>query len=159
MAPDPAAASVRRLGPGDEACMRAMLHMFGKAFGEVDTYAARQPRSAYLRRLLGREGFFALAALRDGEVVGGLAAYELVKFEQERSEIYIYDLAVSAGHRRQGIATALIRELQRIAASRGAHGVFVQADAGDDPAIALYSRLGIRHDVLHFDLPPSPGGA
>jgi len=28
-------------------------------------------------------------------VVGGLAAYVLEKFEQQRREIYIYDLAVS----------------------------------------------------------------
>jgi ribosomal protein S18 acetylase RimI-like enzyme len=54
-------------------------------------------------------------------VVGGLAACELRKFEQERSEIYIYDLAVAVGHRREGIATALIRELQRADAARGAY--------------------------------------
>ena len=93
-----------------------------------------------------------LAALKADEVVGGLAAYELNKFEQERSEIYIYDLAVAEGHRRQGIATALIQELRKIAASRGAYVIFVQADLGDDPAIALYTKLGAREDVLHFDI-------
>lgn len=30
-----------------------------------------------------------------GEAVGGLAAYELKKFEQARSEIHLYDLAVA----------------------------------------------------------------
>jgi hypothetical protein len=33
--------------------------------------------------------------------------------------------------------------------------MFVQADRGDDPAIALYSKLGVREDVLHFDIPPA----
>jgi hypothetical protein len=28
----------------------------------------------------------------------------------------------------------------------------VQADHGDDPAIALYTGLGTREDVLHFDI-------
>jgi aminoglycoside 3-N-acetyltransferase I len=28
----------------------------------------------------------------------------------------------------------------------------VQADYGDDPAIALYTKLGRREDVLHFDI-------
>lgn len=28
-------------------------------------------------------------------MVGGLAAYVLPKFEQERSEVYIYDLAIT----------------------------------------------------------------
>ena len=82
-----------------------------------------------------------------------LAAYELKKFEQERSEIYIYDLAVAAGHRRRGVATALIRELQRIGTERGAYVIFVQADPPDAPAVALYSKLGVREDVLHFDIP------
>jgi aminoglycoside 3-N-acetyltransferase I len=31
----------------------------------------------------------------------------------------------------------------------------VQADHGDDPAIALYEKLGVREDVLHFDIPPA----
>jgi aminoglycoside 3-N-acetyltransferase I len=91
--------------------------------------------------------------------VGGLAGYVLPKFEQQRSEFYLYDLAVAEAHRRQGIATALIRELQHVAADRGVYVIFVQADHGDDPAIALYTSLGIREDVLHFDIPPAPRGA
>ena len=46
------------------------------------------------------------------EVIGGLAAYELDKFEQDRREIYIYDLAVSEQYRRRRIATSLIVELK-----------------------------------------------
>lgn len=84
--------------------------------------------------------------------MGGIAAYELKKFEQERSEVYISDLAVRAAHCREGIATALIQELSRIAAVRNAYVVFVQADNGNEPAIALYTRLGAREDVLHFDI-------
>lgn len=57
-------------------------------------------------------------------MIGALAAYELMKFEQERSEFYIYDLAV-------------------------------QADHGDDPAIALYTKFGHREDVLHVDIATS----
>jgi aminoglycoside 3-N-acetyltransferase I len=60
------------------------------------------------------------------------------------------------GHRRgasaRGIATALIGELKRVVAARGVYVVFVQADAGDDAAIALYSKLGVREDVHHFDI-------
>jgi aminoglycoside 3-N-acetyltransferase I len=73
-------------------------------------------------------------------------------FEQQRSEIYIYDLAVASAHRREGIATALIKELERIAVSRAAYVIFVEADIVDTPAIALYSKLGTRESVLHFDI-------
>ena len=143
------------LGADDVALMEAMLTMFGEAFEDVEAYNAARPDSAYLRRLLGSDQFIALAALKPGEVVGGLAAYELRKFEQARSEIYIYDLAVAEAHRREGVATALIRELQSIAAARGAYVIFVQADLSDPPAIALYTKLGKREDVIHFDIPVS----
>ncbi len=125
---------------------------FGEAFNEVETYTSAQPSKDYLKRLLGSDHFIALVALKNGLVVGGLTAYELLKFEQERSEIYIYDLAVSASHRRKGIATALIQELKQIAAVRAAYVIFVQADIGDLPAISLYTKLGVREDVLHFDI-------
>ena len=144
--------TIRRLAPDDIVLMEAMLTTFGEAFNEAETYSGARPSSAYLRRLLASDSFIALAALKGAEVVGGLAAYELHKFEQERSEIYIYDLAVAAAHRRQGIATALILELKRIAAVRGAYVIFVQADLGDTPAIALYTKLGTPEVALHFDI-------
>ena len=83
-----------------------------------------------------------------------LAAYELQKLEQERSEIYIYDLAVAEAARRRGIATAVIQRLREIAVLRGAWVIYVQADYGDEPAIALYTKLGSREDVMHFDIAP-----
>jgi aminoglycoside 3-N-acetyltransferase I len=143
---------VRQLVSEDVERMKALLTMFGEAFEDQQTYSRARPRAAYLERLLGSESFIALVALQGDQVVGGIAAYDLPKFEQERSEIYLYDLAVAPTHRRQGIATALIEELKRIAALRGAWVVFVQADTGDEPAIALYSKLGRREDVHHFDI-------
>ncbi|MCZ7664661.1 MAG: AAC(3)-I family aminoglycoside N-acetyltransferase [Thermoleophilia bacterium] len=145
--------TIRSLSPSDVDLVEALLGTFGEAFDDVETYGSARPGRAYLERLLRSETFLALAALQEGEVVGGLAAYELRKFEQERSEIYIYDLAVAREHRRRGIATALISELARIARARGAWVIFVQADLGDEAAIALYTKLGRREDVLHFDIP------
>jgi aminoglycoside 3-N-acetyltransferase I len=149
-----AAFSIRTLGSGDAAALKTLLDLFGEVFGEVDTYGASQPGPAYLERLLSSDTFIAIGAWKDGRAVGALAAYVLPKFEQERSEIYIYDLAVAEADRREGIATALIMELKRLAPARGAYVIFVQADRGDDPAIALYTKLGLREDVLHFDIAP-----
>ena len=144
--------NIHQIAPDEIALMEAMLAMYGEAFGEVETYGNNRPSAYYLKRLLERDYFIAFVALVDSKVVGGLAAYELIKFEQERSEIYIYDLAVAVNHRRKGIATALIQQLQQIAARRGAYAIFVQADIGDETAIALYTKLGIREEVLHFDI-------
>lgn len=156
---DPNPAVIRRLGADDLELMAGLAGVFAHAFDDPDTYLARRPDPAYLRRLLGSEQFVALVACAGDEVVGALAAYELVKFEQARSELYIYDLAVAQAHRRRGIATALIGELKALAAVRGAWVVYVQADHGDDPAIALYSKLGVREDVLHFDIAVGPSTA
>lgn len=93
-----------------------------------------------------------LVALDCDVVVGGLVAYELEKFEQERKEVYIYDFAVAENHRRKGIATELIQHLRRIAKDRRAYVLFVQADKDDGPAIELYESLGVREDVYHFDI-------
>jgi aminoglycoside 3-N-acetyltransferase I len=129
-----------------------MLTVFGAAFDDPDSYNNNRPSTDYLEKLLSSSSFIALAAIADGRVAGALAAYELRKFEQARSEIYIYDLAVDEQYRRRGIATGLILELKRIAASRGAYVMFVQADVGDEPAIQLYTSLGRREEVLHFDI-------
>ncbi|GJD96523.1 AAC(3)-I family aminoglycoside N-acetyltransferase [Methylobacterium iners] len=146
------AITLRRLGPTEIPLMRGLNALFGEAFAEPETYGAQPPGDLYLADLLGKDHVIALAALTDETVVGGLVAYELDKFERARREVYVYDLAVTATHRRRGIARALLEHLRDIARERGAWVVYVQADYGDDPAIALYESLGRREDVLHFDI-------
>lgn len=148
--------AVQRLKPSDVPIMRALNAVFGEAFDDPDSYGGQPPEDHYLAELLGKEHVIALVALDGERVVGGLVAYELDKLERARREIYIYDLAVAASHRRRGIATALIEQLRDLAKTRRAWVVYVQADYGDDPAIALYEKLGVREEVLHFDIRVSP---
>lgn len=148
------ATSTRVLSASDLVEFRALLSIFGSAFDDAKSYLSAQPDDNYLRGLLASDTFIAIASFDGAAPIGGLAAYVLRKFEQARSEIYIYDLAVDAQHRRQGIATALITELRRLAVERGAYVIYVQADYGDDAAIALYTKLGTREDVMHFDILP-----
>jgi aminoglycoside 3-N-acetyltransferase I len=149
--------SVRRLGPGEVGMLRALNALFGEVFDERHTYTGRQPDDAYCLGLLERDDMLLVVALEGERVIGGLAAYVLRKFEQARSEIYIYDLAVAKGHRRKGVATALIGEVRRIGRERGAWTVFVQADTQpeDEPAVALYRKLASDEiTALHFDIAP-----
>ena len=136
--------------------LKRLLEMFGEAFEDVPTYQDAVPSDQYLASLLAKPHFIALTATTGDEVVGGLAAYVLDKFERDRREIYIYDLAVAEVHRRQGVATSLIKQLVEIAKERRAYVIFVQADRGDIPAIKLYESLGTREDVHHFDIVVSP---
>lgn len=144
---------IRRLGPADVALMRSLNTLYGTAFSEPETYTQAVPTDTYLSELLAKEHVIALVAVAAGQVVGGLVAYELDKFERARRELYIYDLAVAEDHRRQGVATALIERVRGIAVQRGAWVVYVQADYGDTAAVALYEKLGVREDVMHFDIP------
>lgn len=145
---------IQRLGPNDITQMRGINALFADVFEDPEHYASTPPAGEWLRTQLANPAIIALAALDGDTVVGALTGYVLAKLEQERSEIYIYDLAVAVSHQRRGIATALIRELQALAPSLGAWVIYVQADHGDDPAIALYTKLGSREDVLHFDIAP-----
>ena len=144
--------SFHALTASDVPRLRQMLGLFGEAFHDRETYTARQPSDDYLRALLVRDTFIAVAAICGSELVGGLAAYVLPKFEQARSEVYIYDLATHDAYRRRGVATGMIQVLKSIAVTKGARGIFVQADYGDDPAVQLYTKLGEREDVMHFDI-------
>lgn len=142
------------LTKNDVALLQSINAMFSEVFDDEASYSANKPSSSYLQTLLGTSSFIALAAVDEDKVVGAIAAYELQKFERQRSEIYIYDLAVVSTHRRMGIATALIQKLKAIGAARGAYVIYVQADKGveDQPAIELYSKLGTIEDVFHFDI-------
>ena len=151
-------ATVRRLHPVDVALLRGLNQIFAAAFNDPEAYTHAPPNDAYLCALLGKEHVVALVALVSGQVVGGLVAYELEKFERARSELYIYDLAVAEDYRRRGVATSLIQQLRDIAASRGVWVIYVQADYGDNAAISLYEKLGVREDVMHFDIPIIPRG-
>lgn len=131
--------------------------MFADAFEDHAHYRDHPPDDSYLEALLASGTFLAIAAVADARVVGALTGYVLQKYEQSRSEFYLYDLAVSEAWRRQGVATALIEALRQEAARRGFHAIFVQADREDEPAIALYAKLGIGREVLHFDIPPASG--
>ncbi|NRA65696.1 MAG: AAC(3)-I family aminoglycoside N-acetyltransferase [Pseudobacteriovorax sp.] len=145
---------IHRLEESDLTVYRNLMELFAVEFEENDTYQGAKPSDSYVRSLLRNDDIIFLTECKESVVTGGLVAYILKKFEQQRSEIYIYDLAVRSGWRRQGIATRLIEHLKIIAKSQGAWVIFVQADHGDDPAIKLYESLGVREEVLHFDIKP-----
>ena len=125
--------TIRRLDAVDAAAMRELNALFSKVFDDPGNYPPNEPGEPYLQRMLGNEDVIVLVAADEERLVGGLVAYVLPKLEQQRSEIYIYDLAVDEAFRRRGVATALIDHLKTLAAGIGAWVIYVQADHGDDP--------------------------
>jgi len=145
---------IKQVHSSDLSAFRGMNALFADAFEDAETYLSNPPSDADAKAVLDNPHFIALTAVEDGALIGALAAYVLPKFEQARSEIYIYDLAVRETHRRQGVATALIEGLYPFAAKHKAWVIYVQADLEDEPAVALYEKMGSREDVLHFDIMP-----
>jgi aminoglycoside 3-N-acetyltransferase I len=67
----------RLLTCADVPLFKDLLRVFGEAFDEIDTYQRSVPSDDYLTRLLSKQYFIAVVAMKGEEVVGGLAAYEL----------------------------------------------------------------------------------
>jgi aminoglycoside 3-N-acetyltransferase I len=64
---------IHHLTPDDIPLMEALSAIFGEAFDDVDTCTGNRPSADYLRPLPGGDSFIALAALRNSNVVCGIA--------------------------------------------------------------------------------------
>ena len=64
--------------------LRKLNELFAEAFHEREIYCSAPPHDGYVRDLLADRHTIVLVALADVDVAGGLVAYELRKFEQER---------------------------------------------------------------------------
>jgi len=128
----------RRLASGELDLARGLFVMMAEVFGEETETLS----DAYLRRLLGRADFWAIAAFAGDELVGGLTAHALPMTRTESSELMIYDLAVRADRQRQGVGRRLVAALREAAAAQGIREVFVPADNDDAHALDFYRALG-----------------
>ncbi len=127
--------TVRRLVAGDEAVIVRL--------------AEREPQTA----LLADERTLFVVAF-DGETPVGFAfGYVLPRRHGDAEMLFVYEVDVDAGYRRQGTATRLLRELERLARERGVREAFVLADADNDPAARLYASVGGEPlDVVQWEL-------
>lgn len=121
------AITVRRLRPGDEAIVEAL--------------ATREPP----RRggeLLEDERTVFLVAFESGEPVGFVLAYELIRRHGDPSMLFVYEIEVAEHRRRLGVATRLLRGLERLAREAGIPSGFVLTNESNTAAMRLYESLG-----------------
>src|SRR3954447_1133995 len=146
------AASVRRLAPGDRHLAREMFVVIADVFEETSASLSDD----YIDRLLASPNFWALAAVVEGSVIGGLTAHTLPMTSSERSEVFIFDIAVAIDHQRHGVGRRLVSTLIDEAAAIGIDVVFVPADDEDTHALEFYRALGGRGSaVTMFDFDAS----
>jgi len=126
---------IRRLGPGDEAVVRAI--------------ATRPPHF----ELLEDERTILLVAFDDGEPVGLVLAHHLPRRHDPPAKLLVYEVDVRESHRRRGIAKALLDELAGIARERGIPHGWVLTDDDNDAGMALYRSAGGRdpREVIEWE--------
>jgi aminoglycoside 3-N-acetyltransferase I len=95
----------------------------------------------YVDALLAKSGFWSVCALVDDRIVGGVTAHTIPMTRAQASELFIYDVAVHANARRQGVGRGLLAELRAWAAEEAVHFAFVPVDNEDDEALDFYRAL------------------
>lgn len=129
---------IRRLKSGDEALARETFSVMAAVFEEPHSELSIE----YVRALLARPDFWAMTALHEGEVVGGITGHVLPMTRAESSELFIYDLAVRVDRQRRGVGRALVTHLRDAVAAEGIRVAFVPADDEDEHALDFYRALG-----------------
>ena len=86
--------SLQRLGENDLVLMRDLNRLFGDVFEDRKTYSDKIPSDEYIISFLANKNHIVFVATIDNKVIGGLVAYTLTKFEMDRKEVYLYDLAI-----------------------------------------------------------------
>jgi GNAT superfamily N-acetyltransferase len=119
-----------------DAVGRLHAHFWGEV-SDVDAMATT------LARLDADPDHILLAARIDGECVG-TATGVMCRGLYGGSDAYlvIEDVVVDPAHRRKGLATALLAELERLARKRSCNQMILLTETCRDDALALYTAAG-----------------
>jgi ribosomal protein S18 acetylase RimI-like enzyme len=121
------------LRPYRDADEQAVIALWSEVL--PDSAPHNDPATAIRKKLAVERDLFFVAE-DDGVVVGTVMG----GYDGHRG--WIYSLAVQPRHRRQGIAAALIRQLEAALAGRGCLKVNLQVRASNTGVIAFYEKLG-----------------
>jgi aminoglycoside 3-N-acetyltransferase I len=141
---------VKKLGALDVGLAATTFALLSSVFAEDEVHDDGDDEASPAARLtnddvaalLTQASFWALAAVDDGDVVGGLTAHVLPMTRNRSTELFIYDLAVRSDRQRQGIGRRLVDETLRLARAANIATTFVLADNDDDHALDFYRAVG-----------------
>ena len=72
----------------------------------------------------------------------GSEVVAVLQWRQLGREAEIFDIAVEPAHRRQGLATLLLKRVLSLAKERGAQEIFLEVRESNAAALALYRKFG-----------------
>jgi aminoglycoside 3-N-acetyltransferase I len=125
--------TIRRLAPGDEGVV-----------GALATY--RRLTEDEARAVLADDDTILLVAFDDAHPTGFVLAYVLRRRHGDARQLFVYEVDVAPAHRRRGVATALLRELESFAVENGIGRGFVLTDRDNVAAMELYRSVGGREE-------------
>jgi aminoglycoside 3-N-acetyltransferase I len=141
--------SIKRLRVEDISLLRELTRLFETVF---ETPYPTPASDLYLHKLLSKPEFICLVILSNGQVAGGLTAYELPMHYSDRSEIFLYDLAIGTYFQRKGLGRQLITALREHCRQQGIRELFVAANEEDKHALDFYRATGgTAERVVHFN--------
>lgn len=110
------------------------------------------PTQAHLKKLLNNSNFFVFVAKDGDELIGGLTAHVLDRYDSEKPSAYVYDLAILTNYQRKGIGKKLMSTLNEYCEKNGFNEVFVQAETDDFQAVNFYRTTPISEELqaTHF---------
>jgi ribosomal protein S18 acetylase RimI-like enzyme len=121
---------IERMGSEDQELVMAAANLFDYP-----------PRSDAVNRFLADPNHHLLIAYSGDVPVGFVSGVE-VTHPDKGTEMFLYELAVDDGHRRQGIGTALVEALRDLAREQGCYGMWVLTDDDNAAAGATYRKAG-----------------
>lgn len=78
----------------------------------------------------------------DGDLAVGMASATILRHPDKAPALFVNEVGTRDSHLRQGIATALMQRLIAAGRARGCQGIWLGTETDNDPALALYRKLG-----------------
>lgn len=139
---------ISRIQANDIGQFIELIDLLNEVFEESSKVASEKQ----LKKLLQKPEFHAISVIKEDKIIGGLTAYELERYYTDKSELYIYDIAVKTEFHNQGIGKKLIHYVKDYSAKNGIEGIFVEAHSEDEQAVKFYeSTFGKSEKVDHFN--------
>jgi aminoglycoside 3-N-acetyltransferase I len=138
---------IRRLRADNPSAARQLFVIMQEIFGEPPAQAGE----SHVEKLLQNPAFVVLAVFYNGEIIGGLTAYELPMYYADVAELYIYDIAVKPPFQRMGVGKRLLDTIKAYCREVGIKLLFVDASEADKDALDFYRGMGAAEEkVIQF---------
>lgn len=152
---------IRFASAGDIPGLLCLLEQVGEVHHrlrpDIFREGARKYDESALRALLADENRPVFAAVEEHRVVGfcfcALREYRGSSVSTDRRELYIDDLCVDEGHRRRGIAAALLRRAQEYARELDCRFLTLNVWNGNGGAMQFYEAMGMRPRNITMEMP------